>query len=300
MARFLRLPIFLLFMLSGCAGLPITSQRETVILKTSSSTQYYSVRGTTTGAIFDDIEKNGLFDNEARRAVGVTAAEWSLDWRGIETRPALCDPEPLTITLKLVMTLPRHDHPNDLAPDTMTKWQRFAARVAAHEQRHVDIYLDGAKMMKTRMEAMLTKTSSCAELETTLRSVLASQMAHTERAQNEFHLEDAARIRNDQNPLRVQIELNQTRLTNINSEISGLDQTVDGLTRQRDKTHAAIDAVKAQMAQSGASLASCSQPRQTSGIQALCRQYNGLAGAYSTLLDQHNRTVFRRNNLVDE
>jgi len=58
------------------------------MLKTSSSTRYYSVRGTTTGAIFDDIEKNGLFDTKARRAIGLTSGEWSIDWRGIETRPA--------------------------------------------------------------------------------------------------------------------------------------------------------------------------------------------------------------------
>src|SRR3989475_6439740 len=85
------------------------------MLKTSSSTRYYSVRGTTTGAIFDDIEKNGLFDTKARRAIGLTSGEWSIDWRGIETRPALCSPESMTITLKLVVTLPQHDQLNDLS-----------------------------------------------------------------------------------------------------------------------------------------------------------------------------------------
>jgi hypothetical protein len=51
-----------LIVLWGCAGL--TPQREWVRLKTSSSTRYYSVRGTTTGAIFDDIERNGLVDEQ--------------------------------------------------------------------------------------------------------------------------------------------------------------------------------------------------------------------------------------------
>jgi len=298
--RFLPLPIFVLIVLWGCAGIPPTPQREWVILKIRSSTQYYSVRGTTTGAIFGDIDRNGLFDNKARRAVGLTAAEWSIDWKGIETRPALCSPEPMTITLNIVVTLPRHDQLNDLSQDITTNWQRFAARVAAHEQRHVDIYLDGAKSMKTRLEAVLTKTFSCSELETKIRSIVVGQKADTEKAQNEFHLEDEAKIQDDQKPLQVQIDINQTRLTNINSELRGLDQTLDALKRQRDKTHAELDAVKAQMAKSGASLPSCSQSRLTSGVQALCQQFNGLAAAYSALDDQHNRTVSRRNNLAGE
>ena len=149
-ARFLPLPVFVLIVLCGCAGL--TPQREWVVLKTSSSTRY----------------------------------EWSIDWRGIETRPALCSPESMTITLKLVVTLPRHDQLNDLSQDIRTNWQRFAARVAAHEQRHVDIYLDGAKTTKTRMEAILKKWSSCSALENVIRRLWAGQQAEIEKRRISF------------------------------------------------------------------------------------------------------------------
>lgn len=270
------------------------------MLKISSSTQYYSVRGTTTGAIFDDIERNGLFDNQARRAIGLTSGELSIDWKGIETRPAFCSLESMTIALNLVVTLPQHDRLNDLSKDIRTNWQRFAASVTAHEQRHVDIYLNGAKTMKTRMEAILTKSSSCSEFESVIRSIWASQEAETERAQDEFHLEDEAKGQTDRKPLQVQIDVNQTRLTAINSEIRGLDQTLDDLKRQRDTTHAGIAAVTAEMVKSGASPPSCSKSRVASRIQALCQQYNPLVAAYNALVDQHNGAVSRRNNLTDE
>ena len=270
------------------------------MLKIHSSTQYYSVRGTTPGAIFDDIDRNGLFDNKARRAIGLTSGELSIDWKGIETRPAFCSFESMTITLNLVVTLPQHDQLNELSQDIRTNWQRFAARIAAHEQRHVEIYLNGAKTMTTRMEAILTKPSSCSELGSGIRSIWASQQAETERAQDEFHLADEAKIQNDRKPLQVQIDINQTRLTAINSEIRSLDQTLDDLKRQRDTTHAGIDTVKAEMAKSGASPPKCSQPRITSWIQTLCRQYNALVAANITLVDQHNGVVSRRNNLSDE
>jgi predicted secreted Zn-dependent protease len=298
--RFLPLPVFVLSVFWGCAGLLPTPQREWVILKTSSSTQYYAVRGTTTDAIFLDIERNGLFDTMARRAVGLTSAEWSIDWKGIETHPSFCSPESMTIALGLVVTLPQHDHLSDLSQEIRTNWQRFTARISAHEKRHVDIYLNGAKTMKTRMEAIRAKSISCPELENAIRSIWASQKNETERAQDEFHREDAAKIQNDRKPLLVQIDINQTRLTAINSEIRSLDRTLDDLKRRRDTTQAEMDAVKTEMAKSGVSPPNCSQSRLTSRIQALCQQYNALIAAYNALVEQSNGAVSRRNSLADE
>ena len=55
-----------------------------------------------------------------------------------------------------------HETPDVLPADLRGRWERFAARVAAHEQRHVDVYLEGAKAMKARLEATRT-TVSCAD-----------------------------------------------------------------------------------------------------------------------------------------
>jgi predicted secreted Zn-dependent protease len=296
--RFLPLPVFLLVVLWGCAS-PLTAPpQQRVILKTSASTQYYSVRGTATGAIFDDIERNNLFDNKGDRAVGLTSAEWRMDWIGIGTHAAFCSPPPMTITVKLMVTLPQHDHVNDLSEDIRTHWQRFAARVAAHEQRHVDIYLDGANAMKTRMETTLTKWSSCAELETSIRSLWADEQAEIESAQDRFHAEDKAKSENDRKPLQTRIDVNKARLASIETEIRSLDQTLDGLRRQLDAARAKIDAVKVEIAKSDG--ANCSQARPTSQVQTLCQEHNGLVAAHNTLTEQHNRVAYRRNNLVEE
>ena len=206
----------------------------------------------------------------------------------------------MTISLDITVTLPRHDQLNDLTPDIRTNWERYAARVAAHEQRHVDIYLNGAKTIQARMETILTKPSSCPELEDVVRIAWASQQAETERAQDEFHLEDEAKSQNDRKPLQAQIDIRQTRLTAINSEIRGLDQTVDDLKRQLDQTQSGIDAVKTEMGKSGASPPSCSQARPTSRIRTLCQRYNELVVAYNALVVQHNEAVSRRNALADE
>lgn len=292
-ARVLPFSVVVLIVSWGCAGLAPTPPRDWVILKTSSSTQYYSVRGTTAGAIFDDIDRNGLFDSQARPAIGLTSMDLRVEWKATEPRPGSCSPESMTITLALVVTLPRHDRLNDLSQDIKTSWQGFAARVAAHEQRHVDIYVDGSKTLKTRMEAILTKPLSCPELENAIRSIRASHQAETERAQEEFHRGDEATIQHDRKPLQVQIGINQTRLTAINSEIRDLDETLHGLKRQLDTTHVRMETVRAEMAKSGLLPSNC-------GIPTLCQRYNAVVAAYNALVDQHNGALSRRNDLADD
>src|SRR5207245_7693676 len=107
-------------------------------------------------------------------------------------------------------------------------------------------------------------------------------------------------LQKTQTPLQALVNLKQTPLTAINSEIRGLDQTLDNLKRQRDRTRAEIGAVKAELARSGSSLASCPQSRPPSGIQTLCQQYNGLVAAYNALVEEDNGAVSRRNSLAVE
>ena len=122
------------------------------------STEYYPVRGTSAAEIFEEITRNGLVEKTGQPAIGLTAAEWKLASEGP------CNAPSLTITLSLVVTLPRHEQPEVLRGDVRRHWERFAARIAAHEQRHVDIFVDGANAMKASMETPRAKGASCAEI----------------------------------------------------------------------------------------------------------------------------------------
>src|SRR5262249_58231292 len=94
----------------------------------------------------------------------------------------------MRMTLNIVATLPEHKRLSELAPDIKANWQRFAARVAAHEQRHVDIYLSGAGRMKNRMEALLSEPGSCVKLDKAIRALWVSEQANVEKAQDQFHV----------------------------------------------------------------------------------------------------------------
>jgi predicted secreted Zn-dependent protease len=194
----------------GCSS---PAPKPPVIVNTSTSTQYYPVQGMSAAAIFDEIDRTNLFEKSGQRAIGLTAATWKLASEGPCNAPAL------TVTLTLVVTLPRHELPQALTGDVRRHWERFAARVAEHEQRHVDIFLEGVKAMKTSMDAALAKAASCADVEKAAETVWTREQAAVDAAQEKFHVEDTARSQAERGPLQSQYDGNRTRLTSLEAEL---------------------------------------------------------------------------------
>jgi predicted secreted Zn-dependent protease len=267
----------LLLFLWGCASAPPAPPPSPVTLRTTTATQYYAVHGKTADEIFDHIDRHRLFEKSGERAIGLTSAEWMLQWQGSDRGGMVCDPPPMSITVVLLVTLPQHVALSDAAETVRTRWEAFAATIAAHEQRHVDLFLEGAQSMKSRMEAALARPIPCAEMEKIVRSVWATQQAEIGAAQDHFHAADKARIERDRKPLQAQIDANQARLTTMDAEIKRLDASRDDLRRQIDVTRARVEAAR-----------------------ALPAVYNRLIADYNVLIERHNGAGQRRHRLVDE
>jgi len=255
--------------LTACSSPAPTPARQPVGIETSVSTRYYSVSGTTTAAIFAAIDRNGLVDTSGQRAVGVTSTEWKLTSGDVDARTVPCVFPSLTVTLDIVVTLPRHETPDDLTADLRGSWERFVARVAAHEQRHVDIYLEGAKAMTARLESTRT-AASCADLEKAIDAEWRAQQADIERAQAEFHAADASTARSEQEALQTRLDGARARLEPVDAEIRRLDAELADLRRQVD-----------------------------SGRADLVAQHNTLAGRRRALAEEHNQLVADANTLID-
>src|SRR5438093_13319465 len=90
MPRLGLVPVLLLLALWGCASALPAPPQQGVVLKTSISTRHYPVRGMTTAAIFDHIDRNGLFEKGGQRVNGLTSAEWTMTSGGIDTRAIRC------------------------------------------------------------------------------------------------------------------------------------------------------------------------------------------------------------------
>ena len=255
--------------LTACSGPPPAPPRQPVVVETSVSTSYYSVRGTTTPAIFAAIDASGLVEPSGQRAVGLTSAEWKMTSGDVDVRAVPCVFPSLTVTLRLVVTLPRHETPDELPADLRDRWERFVARVAAHEQRHVDIYLEGAGAMKPRLEATRTAVS-CADLEKGIDAAWRAQQAEIERAQADFHTEDGTKARSEREALQARLDITRTRLEPLEAEIRRLDAELADLRRQVD-----------------------------AGRADLVAQHNELVGRRGGLAEEYNRLVADANGLID-
>ena len=255
--------------LTACSNAPPAPPRQLVVIETSVSTRYYPVRGTTTPAIFGAIDATGLVETSGQRAVGLTSAEWKLNSGDVDARAVPCIFPSLTVTLHLVVMLPRHDTPDDLPADLRERWERFIARVAAHEQRHVDIYLEGAKAMKARLEATRTAVS-CATVEKAIDTAWRAQQADIDRAQAEFHAEDETRARTERDALQARLEGTRAQLEPVAAEVRRLDAELADLRRQVD-----------------------------AGRADLVAQHNALAGRRGALAEEYNRLVADANGLID-
>src|SRR5262249_44227347 len=165
--------------------------------------------------------------------------------------------------------LPRHETPDDLSSDLRDRWDRFTARVTAHEQRHADIYLQGAEAMKTRLEATRT-TVSCANLEKAIDAAWRAAQADIERAQAAFHAEDEPRTRSEREALQSRLDSARARIEPVDADLRGLDAELADLRRQVD-----------------------------AGRADLVAQHNAVAERRRALAEEHNRLVADANGLID-
>jgi predicted secreted Zn-dependent protease len=255
--------------LTACSGPPPAPPQQPVAVETSVSTRYYPVRGTTTQAIFAAIDANGLVETRGQRALGLTSTDWKLNSGEVDVRAVPCVFPSLTVTLHLAVMLPRHETPDELPADLRDRWERFVARVAAHEQRHVDIYLEGANAMKTRLEATRTAVS-CADLEKAIDAAWRAGQADIERAQAEFHADDETRTRSEREALQARLDGTRAQLEPMSAEIRRLDAELADLRRQVD-----------------------------AGRADLVAQHNDLDRRRSALAEEYNRLVADVNGLID-
>jgi predicted secreted Zn-dependent protease len=255
--------------LTACSSPPPAPPRQPVAVETIVSTRYYPVRGATTAAIFEAIDANGLVETSGQRAVGVTSAEWKLTSGDVDARAVPCVFPSLTVMLHLVVTLPRHETPDALPADLQGRWERFVARVAAHEQRHVDIYLEGAKAMTARLEGTRT-TVSCVDLEKAIDAAWRAQQADIERAQAEFHAVDETTARSEREALQARLDGTRAQLEPVETEIRRLDTEIADLRRQVD-----------------------------AGRADLVAQHNALAARRRALTEEYNRLVADANSLIE-
>lgn len=165
-----------------------------VIIETPESRDSYPLEGADSRALFASIRRNGLTDGETTTAVsGLTVfATRKQDVRTVQLDGA-CALDVMSFENTIVVTLPKLA-PAARSADLEAKVTRFTEAVRIHEERHVQIRREHLDDLARTLKA-LPPEPSCEALKRTISASVEKMMDAERRAQDRFHVEDAARIK---------------------------------------------------------------------------------------------------------
>jgi predicted secreted Zn-dependent protease len=284
----------------GAAVEPTAAPGDRVRLEVTQSTATYPVFGSGADEILSYIEARGPVDDRGQRASGVTHYSSRLDWRP-DGNQRSCAIDSMTIFVDLQVILPALDPAAPLGADVRARWAQFAAGVAAHEQRHVDIYLAGVARIRDLM-LTLESRDGCLALESQVNNVWDGQQRLIDSEQEQFHIDEKRRVEGLRAPIRSQIEGVRAQLDGLAAEIRGLDSSLVSLAAQLSAVRELLNSLSSQLrgfeASSGAG--GTLAPDQYQQYESLRNQYNNLIPSHNALVDQYNLLVSRRAGLAQQ
>lgn len=178
-----RLRLIALAVLAACFAAPA---QGAVVSNTQIS--YYTVGGTTPGAIFRAILNRGPRVSGAR-AIASIATRAAQD-AGLDDSGGACRLKGYTITLDFLITRPRIANPGVLTAQDRASWAQMNRFIIAHENQHKQTWLGCAAELDRRMGTLTTP--SCGQLSVQGESLWQQMVASCGRKQRAF---DAAQAR---------------------------------------------------------------------------------------------------------
>jgi predicted secreted Zn-dependent protease len=272
---------------------------ERIKVSSNRRTEYYAVSGATSEEILSYIQAHAPLDDHGARAVGLTAYVPSLDWESNHD-PRACAIARMNISIDLKVTLPSLANLAQLPQSIQASWNGYVGGVAAHEQRHVDIWLAGAQTIRQRMSD-IQPTTGCAALEARVLEVWKTQQEITNRQQEQFHQQEFARLEAARAPLKAQIDTNRARLDALSSQIAGYDATMNTLSQQLDSLRSLMDSIQAQAKALEDKYRDVPTPPEVyEQYNRLISQYNSLIPSFNALVANYNNQAGQRNALVSQ
>lgn len=270
-----------------------------VDLVTSQETTYYPVSGTTTEDIFTSIEANGPTDNVGQQGSGLTSVDWEYKWTGDKAPSGACSIRELTISADITVELPRHGGEASLSQSVLANFQAYAQGVAAHEQRHVDIYLEGARDIQAAMQEVGVEPD-CEVLEARIDAIWNDQQARINGLQETFHSEENTRLAASRGPLESQIGKNRAELEALQGQIQALDEEIGRLKSEIAVFDNEVANIDAQIKQINDQFPNDLPDTIRDRLAQLIEQSNDLIVVYNQKVEEHNAAITARNALSDQ
>ena len=166
--------------------------------------------------------------------------------------------------------------------------------MAAHEQRHVDIYVDTFEALKERLETGQSEFPDCDSLVSSLELAWDRELKLNDRVQDAFHTSEEQLSQRLRAPVQMHIDHNGAELDQLQGRLEILSSLIEELEAEVTDIEASMQPYDAKITDIQARYPSLVLPRGT------FVEYERLLDAWDLLNDQRNELVVRVNVLVDQ
>ena len=152
-------------------------------VKVSTRYLYYAVRGATPEELSDQIKRFGPFNKWlGRNSIGKAECDVRSPYQFMRSAGGQCRLSFFSVNVAATITLPRWDGRGP--PDVRARWEAAMRNVRAHEESHRAIAIHSANAIYQALADF--QPMSCDDFENSLKAMLESYYAETERNQSRF------------------------------------------------------------------------------------------------------------------
>ena len=269
-----------------------------ITMEVTTKSEYYTVAGSTTEEIFDSLERNGprLYGTPA---LGLISVQTRLGDKKLSQVAGGCEIESMIMSFTLTITLPQHVQPASLNATLRSRWEAFARAVTTHEENHAAIYSEGAAQIRQAIVA-IPALPSCPALQAEIDRIWVEQVNILETNQEQFHVDDDARIEALRAPTKARLDAADARLATLDSQIRGLEAQVAASEREVASIEARLPGLQTQIRNLENAYPNGAPSNVVAQYNSLIDQYNGLVARHTSLISSGNAMIAQRNALADE
>ena len=173
--------------------------------------------------------------------------------------------------------------------------------MAAHEQRHVDIFREGIEAFKRGVEQLSDISSNYDVLQSDVESLWLRESHLADQQQDEFHVSEQKISQTVREPVQEQIDSYELRLGEYQAELTRLSSQIDALGVQVDRIRGSMQPYKADMDTIEQQYPGLVLPPDTfNEYEWLRDEWNRLNGVRNSLIIQWDALVEQHNQVIEE
>jgi predicted secreted Zn-dependent protease len=121
-------------------------------------------------------------------ALGLTVQSLSYEW-SLDAKGSSCMIASASIVIAIVVHIPEATTREGMSSVESKKWDLLVSKIKTHEQRHVDIFLQGAKSLPQALEAVRV-SSKCGDVDKSIQAAMKKIATETDRRNKNFDVQD--------------------------------------------------------------------------------------------------------------